>query len=76
MKFFIYSIAILFSLISIAQTKEKSKEVESKTIISLKNEDKYIKSLLKPVELINIKDRSDLVFINFLENKVKWDKND
>ncbi|HIF9203957.1 TPA: hypothetical protein ACX6QK_001259 [Photobacterium damselae] len=80
MKSFIFIILICLSVPCIAQSKDNhlknSKEIEneSKTVINLKDEDKYIKSLLKPIGFINIKDRSDLVFVNFLENKVKWDK--
>ncbi len=80
MKSFIFIILLCLSVSCIAQRKDdhlkKIKEVknESKTVINLKDEDKYIKSLLKPIDFINIKDRSDLVFVSFLENKVKWDK--
>ncbi|HIF9373430.1 TPA: hypothetical protein ACX6RV_001283 [Photobacterium damselae] len=80
MKSFIFIILLCLSVSCIAQSKgdhlKKVKEVqnESKTVINLKDEDKYIKSLLKPIGFINIKDRSDLVFVSFLENKVKWDK--
>ncbi|HIF9544729.1 TPA: hypothetical protein ACX6S8_000894 [Photobacterium damselae] len=80
MKNFMFIIFLCLSVSCIAQSKDnnikKIKEVknESKTVINLKDEDKYIKSLLKPIGFINIKDRSDLVFVSFLENKVKWDE--
>ncbi|MUJ27996.1 hypothetical protein GNP73_08410 [Aliivibrio fischeri] len=70
-----YVLFIIVSKLCLAKEVEVNNENINKTIINSKDSSELVQFFLKKNKLIEIKDKSDQLLIDFINNKTKWDRN-